>query len=286
MNSVEIRPFQDADLPFAERLSAAAGWNQTSADWLRFQLLSAGGMFVAVQQQVVCGTVACFAFGRVGWIAMMLVDEPYRGRGIGRRLMEFALQHLGANDVDCIRLDATPLGRPLYEKMGFVEEYTLTRFGGCVLAPNKPTAPSDTVLEDLTQEEWETCMLLDATCLTVDRRRLLSCLFQESPRSLLGAKQEGRLVGYLTARPGRLATFLGPGVALDESAGAALLKEQFWRHRGMALLVDIPNSQSTAYELAESSGLTARRALTRMRRGSVCTERLSSLWCSSGPEKG
>jgi len=32
--------------------------------------------------------------------------------------------------VPTIRLDATPLGRPVYAKLGFVDEYEVTRYGG------------------------------------------------------------------------------------------------------------------------------------------------------------
>jgi len=37
---------------------------------------------------------------------------------------------LDARGVPTIRLDATPLGRPVYTKLGFVDEYEVTRYGG------------------------------------------------------------------------------------------------------------------------------------------------------------
>ena len=46
---------------------------------------------------------------------MMLVAPEYRGSGVGARLLEAAM---GAVPPQLpLRLDATPLGRPLYERM-------------------------------------------------------------------------------------------------------------------------------------------------------------------------
>src|SRR5439155_19059347 len=53
-----------------------------------------------------------------------------RGRGIGKALVHHALDFLDRQGVQSVRLDATPLGQPLYEKLGFMPEYTLKRFEG------------------------------------------------------------------------------------------------------------------------------------------------------------
>ena len=72
------------DLSFGLRLSSQAGWNQTGADWARYLDLQLDGCFVAEADNCPAGTVTTCAFGPVAWIAMVLVDKPLRGRGIGR----------------------------------------------------------------------------------------------------------------------------------------------------------------------------------------------------------
>ena len=44
---IRVRPLAAADLPLGLRLSQAAGWNQTEADWRRFLDLQPDGCFVA-----------------------------------------------------------------------------------------------------------------------------------------------------------------------------------------------------------------------------------------------
>ena len=45
--SFEIRGMLDADVEAAVGLSSNAGWNQTSADWLRLLAYQTDGCFVA-----------------------------------------------------------------------------------------------------------------------------------------------------------------------------------------------------------------------------------------------
>src|SRR5258705_12655293 len=111
-----------ADIPVGMRLKDQAGWNQLEADWRRLLDLQPDGCFVAELGGSPVGTVTTCRFGPVAWIAMMLVDVRFRRCGIGRALMSHALEDLDAHGVCTVRLDATPLGRPLYETLGFVAE--------------------------------------------------------------------------------------------------------------------------------------------------------------------
>jgi GNAT superfamily N-acetyltransferase len=91
---IRLRRMTTADLPLGMRLKDEAGWNQTEADWRRLFALAPDGCFVAECHETSVGTAATCIFGRVGWIAMMLVDEAYRRRGIGTRLVEQSITYL------------------------------------------------------------------------------------------------------------------------------------------------------------------------------------------------
>src|SRR6516162_4176250 len=111
---IHIRPMTAADLPLGLRLSQQAGWNQTTADWRRFLDLQPTGCFIAEWDATPAATLTTCIFGSVAWIAMVLVEESLRRRGLGQALLHHALSFLEQEGARSVRLDATALGRPLY----------------------------------------------------------------------------------------------------------------------------------------------------------------------------
>jgi GNAT superfamily N-acetyltransferase len=267
-----------ADLPAGLRLSRQAGWNQTEADWRRLIDLEPGGCFVAVRDGEPIGTVATCVFGPVAWIAMMLVEESARGQGIGTALMTGALDFLDGQGVRTVRLDATALGLPLYRKLGFVAEYRLDRYQGELPAAESSSPPTP-------PGRIDDVVALDREVTGTDRGKLLRRLAAERPETLRIVERDGRVDGFLMARSGRTATYIGPCIAGPE-AGPVLLREAWRTYAGRAVFIDIPTDHAEAQALARAAGLSVQRNLTRMRRGERITERLANLWASSGPEKG
>jgi hypothetical protein len=222
-------------------------------------------------------------FGNVAWIAMMLVDASVRGRGLGKALMQHALAFADAQQATSVRLDATPLGQLLYEKLGFVPQYSLTRFVGRV-----PDAiqvdPSDGVR--LAQSADVKAILdLDRAVISTDRRNFLLRLLQEQPsRSYAGVSRD-QLAGFITMRPGSNAWQLGPCIAAAD-VDEALLQHACRRLAGAAIFLDIPEPNEPAMHWAASAGLQRQRRLLRMCRGEIVNDDTNRLWASSGPELG
>jgi GNAT superfamily N-acetyltransferase len=278
---IHIRPMTAADLPFGLHLSRQAGWNQTEADWRRALDLQPDGGFVAEHDGTPAGTTTVCVFGAVAWIAMVLVDESQRRRGIGTALMEHALGFLDRLGVPTVRLDATPLGQPLYERLGFVEQFRLARYEGIPLPPEDVTG----AVETARPEEWEALAALDEAVTGTDRRRLLFHQFAEQPDAVRLTRTDDGPTGFLAARAGSRAVQLGPYIAGPES-GPLLFADAWSRYSGQRVFLDIPVANEPVTRLAERCGLTVQRHLTRMVRGEPCCERLDGLWASFGPEKG
>jgi GNAT superfamily N-acetyltransferase len=119
----DLRRMNLDDIPAAMRLKGDAGWNQTEADWRQLITASPDGCFVAVGPDSIVGTVTTITYaGRLAWVGMVLVAPRCRGRGIGTALLKRAIAHLDARGVRSIKLDATPAGKPLYDRLGFVSE--------------------------------------------------------------------------------------------------------------------------------------------------------------------
>jgi GNAT superfamily N-acetyltransferase len=276
-----IRGMTVADIPLGMRLKEQAGWNQVESDWRRLLDLQPDGCFVAELDGVPAGTVTTCRFGLVAWVAMMLVDKSFRSHGIGRALMSRALNDLDSAGIRTIRLDATPLGRPLYESLDFVPEATFARYVGILPPADEPPKLNGMRASDVV----EGLTALDLHVTGTDRGRLLLRLADEYPSSLRVAIEAGEIAGFLLARPGSKSRRIGPCIA-SERAGPLLLDDARRMYAGEEVTIDSPIDNAPAVALAGSWGLGVSGLLTRMGRGAAVKEDLNRLWASAGPEKG
>jgi GNAT superfamily N-acetyltransferase len=278
---LRIRGMTIADVPFGMYLKAQAGWNQTEADWQRFLDMEPDGCFLAEMDGEPAGTLTTCVFGSVAWIAMVLVEEARRGQGIATALLKHAIAYLDNRGVPTVRLDATALGRPVYTKLGFADEYGLTRYGGTP-APVPELGP----VQPYTPDNLEAVAWLDRQIAGVDRSKLLSRLLAEEPELARIVNARGIFSGYCALRPGTLATQVGPCLASSQSAGQRLLADALTRCAGKPVMVDVPVANEAATSFIQGTGLAAQRSFVRMYRGIPPVDEVSGIWASSGPEKG
>jgi GNAT superfamily N-acetyltransferase len=292
---LQIRAMTAGDIAMGMSLKHQAGWNQLDADWLRFLAMQPDGCFVAELNGVPVGTTVAVVFdsipdrpGPVAWIAMVLVDPGHRNRGVGTALMEHALKFLDARKVPSIRLDATPLGQPIYEKLGFTHQFLLARHEG--MLPLEVAESIDEtdgrIIQSVPPDEHEQLIELDSQLTGTGRRKFLARLFKEHPDSLRIVSGSSGIEGYLAVRPGSNAVQIGPCIARPE-AGSQLFRDAARRYAGKRVYIDIPVGNSRAAGHAVEMGLKVQRHLVRMCRGvPVMEDDLTRLWASSGPELG
>ncbi len=268
-----------ADIPLGMCLKQQAGWNQVEADWQRCLDLEPTGCFVAEWNGVPAGTTTTSVYGPVAWIAMVLVDVGHRGHGIGTALMRHAIAYLDGRGVRTIRLDATPLGRPIYEKLGFVAEYELERHQGTL-----PPGPAMPGVETADAADLPAIAELDRAVTATDRSKLLAWYIGQGRVRVV--RRPGGVDGFLMTRRGSHALQLGPCIAFQHEVGARLFADVRSHVAGLPVYLDIPVADQAVLLLARAAGLSGQRRHLRMRRGPRLDERPEGLWASSGPENG
>ncbi len=278
---LSLRQMTPGDIARGIRLSAQAGWNQTEADWRRFLDLEPDGCFVGEVDGELVATTTTRVFGPIAWIGMVLVDPTMRRRGIGTAMMEHALAYLAARGVATLRLDATPLGQPIYQRLGFIAEYELARWEGV-----SPGAGCDGRVCAVTAAQIEGLADLDRRATGTDRQGLLRYLWEHSPQTMLALEGVTPLAGYAAFRGGARAFQIGPIVARAGDVGRALADAALARLAGQNVFVDIPRDHGSATQWAQERGLHVQRHLVRMFRGQPVQEIHHWLWASSGPENG
>jgi GNAT superfamily N-acetyltransferase len=291
-----------ADIPAGMKLKEIAGWNQTPSDWERFLDSSPQGCFVAESGGQVVGTATTIVYeGRFAWIGMVLVDPAHRGQGLGTKLLKRTIEFLDSQRVPTIKLDATPQGKPIYEKLGFVPEFEIER--RTLIRPFwEATCPPPEEPEEITE-----IFPLDLEVFGADRSSLLLSLHCDAPqftqairgrgrpiRDAVGRlhfthaiRQQGAVVGYALGRHGSRADHLGPWVARDESTARELLDAFLRVSPRETVYVDCVRANPWALRLLRNRGFELARPLTRMYRGPNHYPGRFELLCAIlGPEFG
>lgn len=287
--SEQIRLMTSADIPAAMRLKDEAGWNQTVLDWRRFLSASPDGCFAVDVDGQVIGTAATIVYEyRFAWIGMIVVEPRYRGRGLAISLLETTMEHLEGRGVPCMKLDATPEGRPLYTKLGFVSEYEIERW---MLtrseAPTHAAPRSEEWDEQRSDQGLDEMFALDREIFGADRNRILRSLDEEAPEFTLIARDQGEIGGYALGRRGSRADHLGPWMARTEAIASRLLDEFLRRSQRDLVFVDVLRANPVATPLLAARGFEISRPLTRMLRGANAHPGRPDLLCAIlGPEFG
>lgn len=244
-----IRPLRTDDLEFADQVRASCGWNQTLADWRRFIEHEPEGCFCAEWDGVRAGTVTTTRYGKdLAWIGMMLVHPDYRRRGISTGLMNRAIDYLRSQEVSCIKLDATPEGEPVYEKLGFKPEWRLQRWEALLRRQD-----AEIPVEDPNRDHSK----LDVAAFGADRRDWLKKLARDSSFRFSNES------GFGMVREGMRANYLGPVVTADFAGGVEICRWLLIQLDGVTFW-DIPVPNKAVERLAEGFGFAPTRSLMRM----------------------
>ncbi len=278
---IGIRQMNLADVERAMQLKESVGWNQVRWDWETFLNLNPEMCYVATVGDEVVGTTTAISFaGKVAWIGMVIVDEHHRGKGISKLLMNRAIHDLDNHDT--IKLDATAMGLPVYEKLGFRAERTFYRMicenENLQQVRKRQTLPAGPCLNLLAA--W------DRKVLGYDRSKLLRSLTEEYG-SLSRVVQNGEEIsGYLLGRVGSKFTQLGPLVAATEAEARWLTEGILSSGLKGAIVVDVNSDKSGFIEWLQQLGFSKQREFVRMYLGDETAVDEELQFLITGPEFG
>ncbi len=264
-----IEPAGESDLAALDALVEAAGWNQTTADWRLFLdhgrvwcIRDDGGRAVA--------SAALLPYPpSTAWISMVLTLPEARGQGHGTRL--FAETVAAADGMGLApQLDATPLGRPIYQAAGFRSLVGLHRWRRPASATGAGEADR---VEAAVAAGW------DQRSLGFSRPWLIEALVARGPALVTGA-------GIALSRRGRKATQIGPVIARDEAAALRLLEAMLDKLGGGEVVVDAVDGRAAFTAALGKAGFVVERPFTRMAKGAVPRGNDALLFAIAGPELG
>jgi GNAT superfamily N-acetyltransferase len=283
----EIRLLGESDIPGAMQLKELARWNQTESDWRNLLQLEPSGCFGAFLDGSLVGTTTTTTYDReLAWIGMVLVNPENRRCGIATRLIKTALDYL-SRKVMTVKLDATPEGQPVYESLGFEVESLIERWVGIARATLINSSDEVETAGELDNETCRELLALDRRAFGADRSRLIETLIDNACVAPVFSKSaDGRLSGYVLARRGTNADYVGPLIAMDAQQAAPLLDRVLEQLAGQQVYVDVNSAFETGTRVLADRGFVKQRDLIRMRYGTRNNTTSSCVFAIAGPEVG
>jgi predicted N-acetyltransferase YhbS len=250
-----VRDLRDDEARSIGDLLSRAGFGPTVAGLISFPRESPyGDVLVADRDGRSVGGVCCASFGPTGWIGALGVLPDARRRGVGEALTRAACERLRERGAETVLLFATDMGRPLYERLGFESEDTVTAWRGTAGA-----ARSDVTLRVLREEDRSALRDVDRSATGEDRAPVLDALM---PLSGLIAERRGVPAGWAVTSP------WGAGVAIcatDDLAGVALTAAAAGGPGSNTMVV--PDRNASAADALSRWGFAPTAAGARMRLG-------------------
>jgi ribosomal protein S18 acetylase RimI-like enzyme len=238
---------------FGARLAGVVGFARARLDG-EVVVAEAGGELVGVAAGALFGGTG--GTRGTGWVGGVAVVPAHRRVGLGGALTEAIVEFLEGRGVATVLLHATALGRPVYERLGFVPETAYVTLGGPTLA----RASTGAMVRAGRAADLEAVLALDRTATGEDRRRLLTSLW---PTGGLVAAVDGQALGYHLASPWRPG---GATIAVDSGTGLALL-DAVRVAPGDEVAISVPAANAAAVGWLESAGFQERYRTIRMHRG-------------------
>ena len=281
----KIRLMTNHDLDQAMSLSMAEGWNQTENDWKLLLDNSLNICIVAECKNQIIGTATSLNFlNKVAWIGMVLVDKDLRGQGIGKMLLTGIIKKLKV--IESIKLDATPAGQPLYQKLGFKEEHVILRM-------TKTSSNISLINESkgktklIGRQSLPEVLKLDNKISGYDRTYLLQTVFQNYPEKAFLIKRSNNLDGYIFGRDGNLSNYIGPAYARSINSAKVLISKALSSIDNKPVAIDVLQDKKDLIEWLESIGFVKQRQFMRMyQKSNPYTGIVKNQYLISGPEFG
>ncbi len=217
------------------------------------------------------------------WVGMVLVDPKFRGQGVGTRLLGLSIEIL--KGISAVRLDATPQGKPVYEKLGFVAEYELSRMQIELAA--EPQIPNSLKVIPMCSQDLGKVLEMDQLVFGADRGPLLDWALARAPEYAWVMKGDSGVEGYCFGRHSFAFEQIGPVVANHQQVAEQLVLSCLRGNAGKRFILDPTHFSENWLQWLFRAGFIHQRPFTRMVLGENRHPGVpQKQWAIFGPEFG
>lgn len=246
---INIFPFQSTDLARLNEVQPPE-WPDITPYFEFYLSNSYSFPFRVTSEEELIGTGSVIFHRNTAWVAHIIVKPDYRGRGLGREITDHLLSIAKKRKPRSIMLIATPMGEPLYTKMGFIKdaEYSFFREG-------HTPVPSDSLIRNAVFSDFGTLLEMDTQISGEDRSILLTPHLPDA--FVYGSEHHASGAYFPTLTEGLI-------IAVNKEAGLELMKYKY--NKGIITAI-LPSDNIAGMNLLQESGSHFFRTASRMHIG-------------------
>lgn len=259
-----LRSFTVDDVPAAGPImDAAYGPSpQRRARLQEYIVLQPDGWVLALADGHAAGMGGFVDYGTLAYIGLIAVHPMFQRRGIARAVMQELLDRLMRRGNPLSVLDASAMGAPLYQQLGFVDieqTYSFTLDGSL------PPLPPANNIRPLHSDEFAALVDFDTAIFGACRADALQTLVSDTRHPVLVCEgSNGEIAGYLILQ----SHGIGPWLAHTDVAAERLLSAALtYSFEGPPRII-VPEANSTGIDLVRRYGFKQQRTLRHMQLGS------------------
>jgi ribosomal protein S18 acetylase RimI-like enzyme len=241
--------------------------NDYTSRLLRHLELQPDGWLVMEREEIIIACGGGTAMGTAGYIGLVGVDPTLQRQGVGVALMCELIALLAAQGCATILLDASDMGKPLYLKLSFVIDDTISIWHTDAAQPlPAAAAPGGVSVTPYQPNDLAAVIACDTIGFGAPRDRIVTAFLNDtSETSYVARDASGAVVGYLALDP--VDGFIGPWLTTSVDAGEALLRHTLAKHGAHVKRVMTPDANHAAARLLRAAGFAPVRTLAHMRLG-------------------
>lgn len=257
----EIRLLSAAEVEELIGWAALEGWNPGHGDAAAFRTADPAGFIGCFVEGRFAAGISAVRYGSgFGFIGLYICHPDFRGRGLGRRIWDAGMAHLGGR---VIGLDGVVEQQGNYARMGFEPAYDTVRWS---IERMPGLSKADATCHAVGAADVADILPFDQGFFPEAREGFLTAWLQ-SPRRAFVCRRQGAVAGYTVVRPCRRGHKIGPLFAMDGRTAEDLLKVCLANLGGAEIHLDVPDYQQGFRYLLERMGFIPGFKTTRMYRG-------------------
>jgi hypothetical protein len=260
MDNFQVAAASAADMLRIAECAAAEGWNPGDGDADSFFPADPRGFLVGRLDGKPITSISAIRYGPdFGFIGLYITRPELRGQGYGLRTWQAGMRRLAGRNV---ALDGVVAQQDNYRRSGFVSAWNNIRYQGLPGIERDRTV----TLTDARTLGFDDLAAYDRRFFPAERDAFLAGWIAQPGHRCLAAVRDGRLAGLGVRRPSREAYRIGPLYADGPEVAAALLTALADDDQ---VVLDVPDANPAAVELAERCGLKPLFETARMYTGGI-----------------